>query len=875
MAEIFWHNLEIAEVAKLQRTNLKEGLSDKEVEVRQREFGKNLLPKKRPLSKLRLFLEQFRSPLIYILIVVGIVVLILENYPHNLIESGFVFVVIIICTLFGFWEELKSSKALKKLKEVLKTKAMVIREGRKLELFQEELVPGDIIVLGPGDKVPADGRIIEGQNLKINEMALTGEWLPAKKKKEALPKDTPLADRDNMVYTGCLVEDGRGKVIITSIGKNTEMGKIVQLVKKAKEEKTPLEKKLAHFSKLIGAVIVAICLLIFLIGVIQGRGLVEMFEMAAAISVGGIPESLPVVMTLVLALGMERLLKRKGLIRKLASVETLGSTSIICADKTKTLTEGKMKVAEVIGNKFLTLKAAALTSEAFIENPDEPREKWRIRGRPTDRALLEAGIGMGIDRKKEFKKKKIAELPFNPINKFAAALYKEEDKQILYVCGAPEKILELSNLTKENKKKWQEKLENLAQKGLRVVASAYKKIANLPKYTTNNTNKIFEKISGEFVNIRDLNFAGLISLKDPLRKEVKEAIQICKDSGLTPVIITGDHKLTALAISQELGLKVKEENIMEGRELDKISDENLAKIVPKIKIFARAEPRHKIKIVRAWQERNQVVAMTGDGINDTPALKQADIGIGLGSGTEAAKEVADLVLLTDGFNIIVRAIEQGRIILDNIRKSISYILADSFTSVILVGFSLALGWPLPILWTQILWNNIVEDTFPAISYVFEPKEKEVMKRGPSSPQAPLLTKEMKVLIFGTGLIDEFLILLLFWILWAKLGFDLDYARTMVFGAICIDTAFVIYCYKNLRKNLWRINPFNNKFLPISSAIVFAAFAAAIYFPPLQTLLHTVSLGMGSWLILILVAIISMSLIEITKWYFISRHLIEK
>lgn len=858
--ENFWHSLSWREVIKKLNSDPKKGLSEKEAEFRLKKFGKNKLPEKKALSKIEIFSHQFRSPLIYILIIVGIVVLILEDYPQNFFESSFVFAAIIINALFGFWEENKSSETFKKLKKILKSKAVVIREGNKKEILQEEVVLGDLIIFSSGDKIPADGRLIEAENLEISEAVLTGEWLPTAKRVEPLPLDTPLADRDNMVFAGCLVENGRGRAVVTAVGRNTEVGKITTLIQETEEEKTPLQKKLVRFGKLIGGVIVAITFFIFLIGIAKQYKPIEMFEIAAAIAVGGIPEALPVVMTLILAIGMENLAKRKGLVRRLASVETLGGTSVICCDKTKTLTQGKMEMAEVISeNKNLALKIATLCNEAFIENPKADYKDWKVRGSPTDKALVMAGAKFGIFKPKLEKEYKILkEIFFDPTKKYQAVFVRKNDEDFLFISGAPEKVLELSKLNEQELNNLKEKLGSLTEKGLRIIGLGYKEVKN-------QNSKIEDEILNNF------NFVGFISLKDPLRSDVKEAIQICKDSGLKPVIITGDHKNTAMAIAKEIGLEVKDENILEGKDLDKISDDGLFKRIRRIKIYARAEPRHKIRIIRAWQENGEVVAMTGDGVNDAPALKKADIGLALGSGSEVAKEVADLVLLNDSFNIIVKAIREGRRILDNLRKAIAYILADSFTSVILVGMSIIFGWPLPILWTQILWNNVVEDTLPDIAYAFEPEGKGIMKRAPASPKTPLLTKEMKILIFGTGLIDEFLTLILFWIFWRKLGFSLDYARTMVFGAISIDTAFVVFCYKNLRKNLWKINPFNNKFLLIASGLVFAGFALAIYLSPFQTLLNTVPLGPGSWLILIGVGVLSMFLIEITKWYFISRR----
>ena len=845
-----WHALPWKEVVRKLHSHPKLGLSEEEVKRRRRKFGENKLPGKKPPSKIFLFLNQFKSPLIGILLSAGLITLFLKETVDSLV----IFAAVFLNALFGFWEELKVANVFLRLKKILKTKAVVQREGRKKEIFQEELVPGDIILLKAGDKIPADGRLIEAENLKVSEAILTGEWLPAEKKTDVLPKETPLFDRDNMVYAGCLVESGRGKAIVTATGKETESGKILGLIEEVVEEKTPLQKKLAQFGKTISLCILFAVLLIFLGGVWEKRNPLQMLETAIAIAVGGIPEALPIVITVILAVGMERILKKKGLVRKLGAIETLSSTSIICFDKTRTLTEGKMVPEEIVApDKEQLLKAALLSTDAFIENPEDDPWKWKIRGSPTGKAIVRAGRKEGVlqpDLEKE--SKEIFSKPFDPNTKYQLSLRKEKDKLFLYISGAPERILEKST----NPLDWKERLEKLSQRGLRVIGVGFKEIKS--------PEKNLEKMAKNFV------FLGLIGLKDPIRKDVKKALKTCLEAKIRPILITGDFRKTALAVAREIGFKVKEEEVMDGEELDKIPQKDWERTVEKIKIYARAEPRHKLKIVEAWQKKGEVVGMVGDGVNDAPALKKADIGISLGSGTEVAKEVSDLVLLNDSFSILIRAVEEGRTILDNIRKAISYVLADSFTSAILVGASILFKWPLPLLWPQILWNNIVEDTLPNIAYAFEPKEKGVMKRPPSSPKTPLLTSEMKALIFLTGLIDQFLALALFLFLWKFLKLPLDYVRTMVFGTICLDTAFVIYCYKSLRKNIWEINLFNNKFLLLSSIVVFLAFALAIYLPFLQNFLHTVPLGLKSWLVIIGTAIISMLLIEGTKWYFIIR-----
>ena len=856
MAEIFWHNLRIEEVAGVLKTDIKEGLSEKEVEIRQRESGPNKLPEEKPLSRLRIFLEQFRSPLIYILVIAGIITLILRDFTDAIVIFGAVF----LNTIVGFIQENKASQTLRALKKVVRHEAEVKREGNLKIIDSTELVPGDITILNPGDKVPADGRIVESHDLKINEMALTGEWLSAKKNPKILPKETPLADRDNMVYMGCVVEDGKGKAIVTETGVQTEIGKVATMVKETKEEKTPYQKKLANFSKIVGIIIAFICFWIFILGMASGKEFVEMFTTAVAVAVAAIPEGLPVAMTVILALGMQRILTKKGLVRKLASTETLGSTSVIATDKTCTLTEGKMKVAEVIGDKFLALKTAVLTSEAFIENPDEPKEKWIVRGRPTEKALLEAGIEMGIDQKREFEKKKIAEISFNPINKFAAALYDEEGQKNFYVCGAPEKILELCTLREKEKAILEKQLDELAEKGLRVVATAYR------KYEVGGMK--YKKLE-EFC--KDLIFAGFITLKDPIRPEAKEAMIVCRQAGMRPIIVTGDHKLTAKAVATELGFKIGEENILEGKELDKLSDEEFEKILLQIQIYARVEPRHKMRIISAWQERGEVVAMTGDGINDAPALKKADIGLALGSGTEVAKETSDLILLNDSFSIIVAAVEEGRAILDNIRKVITYLFCSAFTEVLLVGTSIFAGWPLPILAAQILWINLIEDGPLSLALAFEPKEKDLMKQKPVGHEIPLLTREMKALIFVIGIITDLLLIGLFFWLFKFSEYEIPHIRSVIFAGLAIDSIFYIFACKSLRKNIWQINLFSNRFLIFAWLFAILVLLAGLYLPVLQTLLRTEPLNFFDWQLILGLGFLNLILIEATKWCFISKQ----
>lgn len=888
-----WHNLSLDKVAQILRADLNQGLSEVEVRERQREFGKNLLPEEKPLSWLRILLEQFKSPLIYILLIAGIITLILKEYADSIVIFGAVF----INALVGFLQENKASKALKGLRKIVKIKAQVIRQGNPKLIDSSNIVPGDVFILNPGDKVPADGRILEADNLETNEMVLTGEWLSAEKHSNILPGTTPLADRDNMVYMGTIVENGKGKVVCTETGSGAEIGKIAIMMKETKEEKTPLQKKLAHFSKIIAIIIAIVCIGIFVEGMLTlteiefKERFKEMFITAIAVAVAAIPEGLPVSMTVILALGMQRILKKKGLTRSLLATETLGSTSIVCTDKTLTLTEGKMEISETLSfesqvtsqdkkkwyevfcqisapDQVLIMTIAVLCNEAFIENPKDLYPFWRIQGRPTDKSLLLGGARVGLERPKlEKKYSKIAELPFSTENKFIASLYKKEDERILYISGAPEKIIGLcSSLQIEGKQEdlkesfKQElfgKLEGLTGKGLRVIAVAYKQFANSQKLLLNSKA------------ISNLCFVGFIGLRDPIRKGVKEAFMLCRGAGIRPVLVTGDHLLTAKAIARELGLKTEKENVIKGQELDQWSDVKLQEKIRDIEVYARVEPHHKLRIIKAWQKIGEVVAMTGDGINDAPALKQADIGVALGSGTDVAKESSDLVLLDDSFSVIVAAVEEGRRVIDNIRKVMTYLLSDSFSEIVLIVIALLFGLPLPISAVQILWVNLVEDGLPDIALAFEPKEKDIMKRKPEGHEVPLLTREMRAIIFIIGLITDFMLLGLFFWLWEQ-NHDIAYVRTMVFACLTIDSLFYAFSCKSLRRNLWHINPFSNKLLV--GAVVFGVLmlVLAIYLPVLGTLLKTVSLSFNDWLIVLGIGVMEIVLIEATKHYFIVR-----
>lgn len=879
-----WHSLNVGAVLKQLRTT-KNGISNKEAGNRLHRFGLNKLPEEKPISKLKILFDQFKSPLIYILVIAGFVTLALQDWTDSVV----IFAAVFLNTIVGYFQENKTSKILLTLRKVVHDKAVVIRGGEEKQISQEQIAIGDIIVLQPGGKIPADARLIENLSLKVNESVLTGEWLASDKSLNELPEGTVLADRKNMVYMGTVVESGRAKVVAIATGINTEIGKIAVSLKALEEEQTPYQKKITHFGKIIAIVVGIICVAIFVGGVITGRDLLEMFVMAVAVAVAAIPEGLPVAITVILALGMERILKKKGLVRRLVAAEVLGSTSVICTDKTGTLTQAKMQVSDVFADskKFpydLALKISLLCSESFVENIEKPMSKWVIRGRPTEKALLFAALQAGLRKKDlENKEPRIDILGFDPVYKYSAAFHqfnKEED--VIYLLGAPEIILEKSKyfetdkgkekLSKEKIKELTQKYEKLDSQGLRLVAAGYRKIdknslaCDLKRQTEIGELSEIEKKNLYEKYLKEMVFVAFIVIKDPLRAEVKEAVKTCQKAGMRPIIITGDHRLTAQAIAKELEIPAEEKNIIVGKDFEKLSDKEFKQRLTDITIYARMEPQQKLRIVEAWQAKGEIVAMTGDGVNDAPALKKADIGLALGSGTDVAKEASDLVLLTDNFSIIITAVKEGRTILDNIRKVITFLFADAFSEIILIGSSIIAGWPLPILPAQILWVNLVEDSLPAIALSFEKTEKGTMERKPENSKAPLLTKEMKAVIFVIGLVTDFILLGLFiWLLGKKL--DIMEVRTIIFAALVIDTIFYVFSCKNLRKNIWQINIFSNPFLILSWIFAIIMLVGAIYIPFLQVLLKTTPLNGFDWILVGGIGIINLFLIEIIKLFF--------
>jgi Ca2+-transporting ATPase len=868
-----------------------DGLDSSEVNARRKKTGRNRLPEEKPESIFAVFLRQFQSILVYIIL--GAMVISFSLGHHN--DAIFIVIVLLINAAVGTLQEYRAERTLLLLQKTVELRARVVRNSRKEEVAAPELVPGDIIVLEAGDKVPADARLIEARGLEVNEAALTGESMTVGKDVQIiLPERTPLAERKNMVYTGTLIERGSAKAIVTATGFNTEIGKIAQILKETERPTTPLQKKLSRTSRQVGVGVLSVIAVLVAIGYLRGDAFAEIFVTSLALAVSAIPEGLPIVITVILAVGMRRLLSQNALVKKLNVAETLGSTTVICTDKTGTLTLGEMQVSTILtggrdllfdgkrlNQKFdhngveshiVALKIALLTTSAFVENPHEELEKWIVRGKHTDRALLLAALQAGLDKERiEKDLPLIAELPFDPALKISASLRKKNDKNaVLYVIGAPETVIADSHfidvdgahqaIQSDAFRLLQEKSDALAGKGLRILACAYR-----------NCTRSDAEIKSIPDLLHDLTFVGFIAIKDPVRQEAKEALRLTKDAGIKTVIVTGDHRYTALAVAEELGMPVKTEEILEGKDVDGMLQETLQERAKTVRIYARVSPHHKIRIVEALRANGEVVAMVGDGVNDAPSLHGADIGVAVGSGTEIAKEAADMVILDGNFNTLVKAVEQGRLIFENIRKVIVYLLADDFSEIFILGFAILLGLPLPLLPSQILFINLVEDTLPAAALVFgKEKTETLMRQKPRGLKEPIFTKaylKWLVAIFfigGPALLSFFPIL--------KLTGDVEFSRTFIFALTAIDSLIFAFVVSSLHRPVIRFDIFSNIHLVASLFFGLGMIAAAVYMPLLQRVLDTVPLEPNHWFLILGISAAELILLEVAKYWFLGKRL---
>ncbi len=805
---------------------LERGLTSKEAQGRLEEFGPNELKKAPGFSSLKLFLFQFKSPLVYVLLFAGLVTLFLHDFTDSLV----IFAAVSINAVLGFYQEKKAQQSLAALRSLLSPHAKVIRDGERQIIEARQVVPGDLVVLEIGERVPADGVLVETTDLSLNEAILTGESMPVAKK---------LKDE---VFMGTTVTTGIAKMEVVKTGIETQAGKIGERVVTVEEEKTPLQEQIASLAKLLAILVGFLSALIFLIGALLGQDLLEMFVTSVAIAVASIPEGLIVTLTVILALGMQRILKRQSLVRKLLAAETLGSVSVICADKTGTLTEGKLQVVKAdFADQDLGVKAAILCND--------------LRD-PLEVAMWDWAKQKTAPKPVQEKYPRIDEIPFSPKEKYIATLH----PGLLIISGAPEVILARCKLLDVERRQWLEKFKEFGSKGYRLVGFAFKKSQRAKD----------AKIKRE--DLKDFEWLGILIYEDPIRLGVEASLKEAQKAGVTVKVITGDYASTAMAVLAKLKIRIDNHKlqVMEGKELEEISIKDLAIRVKEVILFARVDPEQKLKIVQALKDQGEVVAMMGDGVNDAPALKTADIGIVVGEASDVARETADMILLDSNFATIVAAIEEGRSIFENIKKVVLYLLSDSFAEVILIGGSLLLGLPLPVTAAQILWVNLVEDTLPGIALAFEPSEKEAMSEPPRHEKEPILDFELKVLIFIIGILtDVFLLGLFFWLLRGFL--HLHFIQTVIFVALGIDSLFYVFACRSFRKTIFHKSILTNKPLILSVGIGLVLLLAAVYLPFLQTLLRTHPLGLREWAFLLGLGIFNLLAIEITKWVFLVRR----
>ncbi|MFH0887213.1 MAG: cation-translocating P-type ATPase, partial [bacterium] len=836
-------------------TDLMRGLTSNGAMERLSQYGPNEIMEKKRKRFLQMFAEEFKNFLIFILLIAAVISILIGEF----IDGAFIMTIVLINALIGAVQEARAAKEIRALKKMVVSYAMVIRDGQVLKIPSSELVPGDLIMLETGASVPADIRLIESVNIKIDEASLTGESIPSAKSAQTLTEDLPLADRLNMAFTGTAVVYGRGKGIVTGTGMNTELGKIATMVQSEPEDQAPLEKKFAEFGKWIGLAAIGICITIFVVGMLRGIELFEMFLTSVSLAVAAVPEGLPAVVAVTLALGARRMAKRKAIVRNLAAVETLGSVTTICSDKTGTLTQNKMMVNVVFAGdraylitgsgyepfgKFLLNKqeinplnspdlALLLTCGVLCNDAHLLAEGYKIAGDPTEGCLIVTAekAKIGQDEMSSLYPR-ISEVPFDSERKRMTTIHKHpQEGFVIFTKGALEGILELCEskycggkiqaLSDAEKYEILNKNKEFASAGLRVLGFAYKKLTKLPNTIHDNT------IENELV------FLGFCGMIDPPREETAASIQKCKSARINPIMITGDNKLTALAIAKAIGMATDASQMMDGMELESIENERLSRIIDKIKIFARVSPEHKTKIVKALTERGHIVAMTGDGVNDAPALKQAHIGVAMGiAGTDVSKEASDMVLTDDNFATIVAAIEEGRGIFENIRKFVRYMLSTNMGELLTMFFSILIGFPLPLVPVQVLWINLVTDGLPALALAVEPLEEDLMNRPPRNPKAGVLNSNM---VIGMVLIGSLMAAITLFLFWWRLDVtaDINKARTVAFSVLALlQMAHVLNCRSDTR-SVFELGLFSNKYLNWAIITTILLQLMVIYFPPFQ------------------------------------------
>jgi Ca2+-transporting ATPase len=858
----------VVEALECQAVDRSTGLTGSEAARRLAELGPNELQEAHRVSPWELVLAQFKNLLIVILVIAVALSLV---FGHGL-EAMVIGVIVVLAVLLGFVQEYRAERAIEALRQIAAPTATVVRDGQELELPARELVPGDVIRLAAGDRIPADARLLEAINLQVEEAPLTGESVPVEKHTEALTGDNlPVGDRRNMAYSGTAVTDGRGTALVVETGMRTEFGKIAQLLQTVESGKTPLQDNLDRVGRALAIGALAIVLAIVALGLFRGQPLIEMVIFGIALAVAVVPEALPAVVTISLAIGVQRMVKRHALIRRLTAVEALGSVSVICSDKTGTLTKDEMtarrifvagQVYEVTGAGYAPdgsfmrdgtpvepsedlvrlLRGAALASDARIVND----RRWEVKGDPTEGALIVAAAKAGLRKQQlEALYPRVHEIPFTSESKRMTTIHATEDGMVAYAKGAPEVIIESCTLDAVARAATLEAAQAMASDALRVLAVAQKVGAKPQSAET------------------DMTFLGLVGMIDPPRPEAAEAVRTCRDAGITPIMITGDHPLTARAVASELGI-LANGRVIPGADLDQMSDEALDRELDHASVFARVSPTHKLRIVSALQARGHLVAMTGDGVNDAPALKKADIGVAMGiTGTDVSKEAAAMTLTDDNFASIVAAVEEGRGVFGNIKKYLMYLLSSNVGEMLLMATATLAGMPLPLSAVQILYVNLVTDGLPALALAVDPPESDLMRRPPRSPKSGIFTRPVVSLMLAGGIWSAVVNLGLF--IWAlSSGLGLEHAMTLTFLSLVLIQFFKAYNFRSDRHSVFN-RPFANSWLNLAIAGEVLLLPLLIYVPFLSEAFGTTPLGLGDWVLVVVLAATVMPVLESVKW----------
>ena len=853
-----WETLRKEEVLQKLKTDKRGGLAKQEVENRQKEYGKNKLKEKPKETILVRFIKQFNDFMIIILIIASIIsagVSYMQG-ENDYIDSIIIIAIVVLNAIMGVIQETKAEKSIEALQKMTPRKSKVIREGKTEEINAEDLVPGDIVILEAGNYVPADSRIIEAHNLKIEESSLTGETEAVTKDAEMIcKKDVPLGDRLNMAYMSTIIVNGHGTAIVTDIGMNTKVGQIANMIIENEAPETPIQKKLGQVGKTLGIVCLVICFVIFLIGLIKNIEPMEMFMTAVGLAVAAIPEGLPAIVTIVLSIGVTKMAKKNSIIRKLPAVETLGSSNVICSDKTGTLTQNKMKVVEINSkNQEFAVELSCMCTDCDVNIEDG---KTTVQGEPTEAALVNYALETGKNKNILYQEMpRINEIPFDSNRKMMTTIHKLGNKYRIITKGAPDVLLERCSKEIENNMFSKIRIQNqnleMAKKALRVIAIAYKDVDVLPNRIDTWTIE------------NDLTFVGLLGMIDPPREGVKEAVKTCKKAGIKTVMITGDHIATATAIARELNILGKDDKAMTGQELEKMSQKQLEENIKDYSVFARVTPEHKVRIVKAWQKRGAVVAMTGDGVNDSPALKNADIGIAMGkNGTDVAKNAADMILADDNFVTIVEAVKQGRNIYANIKKAIHFLIATNIGEIVTIFVGLLLGLKSPLLAIQLLWVNLVTDSLPAIALGLEPAEKDIMNKQPVNSRKSIFADGLWNKIIVEGIMIGMLTLLAFSI--GNKYFGLEVGRTMAFISIGILELVHSFNVKS-EKSIFKTGLFENKFLVGSFILGIFVQVIVVLIPQLAEIFKLVPLTGLQWSITLVISILPVPIMEIQKFF---------